>query len=835
MRYPECEPRREKMSVRRLIDPAWECFQPLATLQFHESAPLMCRCLGLWEHWVNLNRLGPMMTCSDLNRAILIDSGLPLTVQLNGELAENSILQKLQKQFQNNQNNAASGISLARLLISMGCHLQAKNVLSQIQHPYDLRLKLWIDYLALVQRNAKCSDKDAEILWLAIQGSMPPYGPETILLGFTVLRKLRSCYLKIKHFLIQAIEVSLLDERERFLVLARLYRLDSELHETSNHSRHAKELLDLSFSSLGSAEKLITASWHKHLCLETKRRVLEYAYHLAIRQKNETDAYNFANQMVILDPQCARAHLLAGEICLKLNFKEKSIEHLQQASVLGVLEKPYANFLLTKNCSERFKEHYLAKAIRSVFFRKDISCIKQTKVFPSSMEIEDLVKNAYIERENIDFKQRFLADNLLNCFAFYWLSEHVDNETRPMCAELPKIAWKIFKACPEPYFVTHGVQRALVNGFRKELLHASNGWRWVSEEQFTQFFKWCALINDSEKISLASNFSNENPLAKAYFARYLAIMGFFNEAAELLRPFAFEKNSSIEMQFVSTVYLWILHFSVTPSESAQFLQQLSSLYEMLSDCSETLRMRSTISILGTVISAKMGSLADCESWRIRAIETLQLIQKCPLFSLGDQRLLESRIFRAISYFPFISGNHKQLLHEQEHFLRLAYEISDHFTGEKEVIFRDNLFAALESSARVYEKLNRWDDALTCMKEIVEKVDRFDSKAWLQVGELYRKVGKISEALDSFLKAATIGAPHAQISYYSAGRCAEQLNDLSLAKDLFLQSALAFPGGISPLLRLSKLCETLNDQHLKEWALSNLNQLKLKPKDPLKGT
>lgn len=811
---------------KRLLDPAWECFRPLESLQFDEHAPLMCRCLGLWEYWTHPDHLGPMMVCSDLNRAILIDSGLPVSAQLSKEaFAANPSLLRALEQFQSDRSNTISSIILTRLLITMGCHSQAKDFFSQIRSPSNPRLNLWINYLNWMLESCKGNQTvNGETLWKALQDIEPPYGPEAILFGLVILRKCRSHYSEIKRFLIRAIDTSLLDVWERLLALARLYRLDSELHELSGNSETAMELLNFSFLSVAKAEETVSADWHKHLCLEMKRRLLEYAYRISVRQKKEVEAHGFSRQMITLDPLCARAHLLAGEICLKLNLEEESIEHLEQASTLGILEKPYANYLLAKCCSRKFEKYHLSKAIRSAFFRKDVARLEQADTFPSSMEIADLLSNAHLNQEGSNLKQRLLADKLLECFAAYWLPGHVSNQMRPMCAELPEIAWKAFENCADPYFTTQGLQRALVIGFRKELLHSSNAWRWVSDEQFTQFSNWCVVIGDTEKISLASNVSQGKPLAKAYFARYLATMGFFTEAIDFLKPFAISNGWAIEEQFLTTVYLWIKHFFVT-SECESFLRELHSHYEKLSKYPETLRMRSSTSILGTVISAKTRRPADCEFWRARALETLRLIQECPLFAQGDKALLESRIFRAISYLPFIKGNHDQLLQEQEHFLKLAYELSNHFTGERTIIYRDNLFAALESSARIFERLNRLDDALACMNEIVEKVDPLDSKAWLQVGEIYRKLKMIPEALNAFMNAAEAGAPHAQISYYSAGRCAEQLGNLILAKDMFLQSALAFPGGVSPLLRLAEICETLNDQQLKLWALRNLNRLK----------
>jgi tetratricopeptide (TPR) repeat protein len=810
---------------KRFLDPAWECFQPLESLQFNELAPLMCRCLGLWEYWTHPDRLGPMMMCSDLNRAILIDSGLPISHQLNQEaIITNPPLLKVLGQFQKDQDNSISGVKMVRLLLAMGCHSQAQEFFYQIRPSSNPRLGIWFSYIKWMLENSKKSQKgNEETLWTTLQNIEPPYGPEAVLLGFIVFRNCRTHYFEIKQFLIRAIGSSLLDGWERFLALSKLYRIDSELHEISGNSERAIELRDFAFLSADKGEKAVTTDWQKHLCLETKRRLFEYAYRLAIRQKKDAEAKRFSEHMIALDPLCARAHLLAGEVCLKLNLKRESAEHLQRSSVLGILEKPYANYLLAKCHSKNLNEYYLSKSVHSAFFRKDISHVDQAQTFPSSMEIADLQSNSHLNHRGLDFKQRCQTDKILNCFSPYCLSEHIGNQARPMCAQLPEIAWKAFKTCSDPYFATQGLQRALVIGFRKELLHSSNGWRWVSEEQFTRFSNWIVAMGDTDKIALSANIAQGKPLEKAYYSRYLAIMGFFNEALEFIKPFAMSNNWSIEEQFLSTVFLWIKHFFVT-ADCGDFLLELHTHYEKLSKCPETLRMRSTISILGTVISAKTQRYVDCEFWRGRALETLDLIQKCPLFAQRDKVLLESRIYRAISYVPFIMGNRDLLLQEQEHFLKLAYDLSNYFTEEKTIIYRDNVFAALESSARIFEKLGRLDEALTHMEEIAKKVDPLDSKAWLQVGELYRKLNRIPEALDSFLKAAMIGAPHAQISYYSAGRCAEQLNDLNLAKDLFLQSALALPGGISPLLRLSKLCHTLNDQQLKSWALQNLDRV-----------
>jgi hypothetical protein len=48
-------------------------------------------------------------------------------------------------------------------------------------------------------------------------------------------------------------------------------------------------------------------------------------------------------------------------------------------------------------------------------------------------------------------------------------------------------------------------------------------------------------------------------------------------------------------------------------------------------------------------------------------------------------------------------------------------------------------------------------------ESQKKLDANESKAWLQIGDIYRKFDSLPEALNAFLKAGSAGAPHAQIS------------------------------------------------------------------------
>lgn len=117
-------------------------------------------------------------------------------------------------------------------------------------------------------------------------------------------------------------------------------------------------------------------------------------------------------------------------------------------------------------------------------------------------------------------------------------------------------------------------------------------------------------------------------------------------------------------------------------------------------------------------------------------------------------------------------------------------------------------------------------SLNLMEEIVNKVDAYDAKAWIQVGEAREKRRDFENALKAFQSAIDLGVPLGAIACFRAGRTSEKTGDLKKAKHYYIRSLKFCPKGLSPLKRLSVISKKLGDSYLKDWSKANLNSLRL---------
>ncbi len=741
-------------------DPSWPFFQTLQTLSYSPEAPLMNRSLGFWRCWGQPEHIGPIMAVAHTNREILRQGGLPLKKAPD----KPSLIDSRDK------------IAFIRALFTSGAWPTA---LTYLEEEKELKayFPLWHLYLSHLLDVKKNIEK------LPSLEENTEHVPR-LLLHFLFIKDPVLQISRIENFIDQL----KIDEWEKNLWSLRLKLVINRYEDnTQDLFTHIKQI--------PSHEKLEIQT----LIEEHTRRALEHLYQ---KEKGE-DKEAIASWILKIDPNCARAHLMMAQTLLQKGQKKEAIPFLYEAIYKGVMERPIAHFLLSKIS---FSSYHLSQAKQSADYRKDQNehiCLKN-------------LSPSHVYTASDPLKELFLSNVVFRRFSSYVVPNHESKEKQPLCALIPSINWNIFQKNPDPYFETSSLQRSLVSSFRKELFYQGRGWRWCSYTDFSEAKRWFSLIHDEEKLFYLIKQPFTDIKKRVYFARYLASLGFFKEASDLLKISS--GKDQLDIFFLKTTALWIEHFFIKKPISS-FLDKLEAHYHLLPDSPEALRLKNTTIILGVVLSAKDRDISMTKKWRERGQYVLSLIQNSDFFANKDKILIDSRLHRAMCYLPFLEGNNTLLLLEQTHLLQQARLLKDHLKPSDEIIYKDNLFAALETSARILEHLKEKELALSYMKEIVETIDPLDAKAWLQVGELLNKSNQKEEALKAFLSAASVGAPHAQMAYYMAGQIAEQLNDKDMAQHCYMQSLYAFPGGISPLNKMRKLNPPT---FLKEW----LSQFKI---------
>lgn len=177
--------------------------------------------------------------------------------------------------------------------------------------------------------------------------------------------------------------------------------------------------------------------------------------------------------------------------------------------------------------------------------------------------------------------------------------------------------------------------------------------------------------------------------------------------------------------------------------------------------------------------------------------------------------MTSRFYRAVSFLPFLRQDLRQLRDDLQVFESLARDLAPSDDHEA-LVKADNLMAVLESASRTEAALGDPDRADALMEEIVARVDPYDSKAWMQVGDLHQKAGRLVEAYEAFRRAAAVGAPHARIAWFRAGRCLERLGERRGAIECHLRSLECWPAGVSPAQRVWQLATELGDSYRAAW-------------------
>lgn len=132
----------------------------------------------------------------------------------------------------------------------------------------------------------------------------------------------------------------------------------------------------------------------------------------------------------------------------------------------------------------------------------------------------------------------------------------------------------------------------------------------------------------------------------------------------------------------------------------------------------------------------------------------------------------------------------------------------------------------ESVGRSWAALGDKEKALGYFKEIVEQIDPYDSKAWIQYGDFLQNMGRAQNAREAFLNAACLGGPLTKVAWYRAGRSYERELEVFEALECYFNSIRAWIPGISPLVRIFHITKATakENAYLHSWAEAQLLRL-----------
>lgn len=254
-------------------------------------------------------------------------------------------------------------------------------------------------------------------------------------------------------------------------------------------------------------------------------------------------------------------------------------------------------------------------------------------------------------------------------------------------------------------------------------------------------------------------------------------------------------------------------------------QDIEFAFEKLGPHPKSIRMKLVLTMLGCVYHGKNKNIQSLKKWRDRGFDLIDIFKNSSSFNEFEKKLMISRFYRAVSFYPYLIKDDATLRKEAEICESNARSLTPE-TEKQKLLYKENLFPMMESMARTFAHLGEFKVSLNLMEEIVNQVDPFDAKAWIQVGELREKNGELERALEAFQCAIDLSMPLGAIACFRAGRVSEKLEDFRKAKHYYIRSLKFCPKGLSPLQRLNAISKKMGDSYLKDWSESNLNSLRL---------
>jgi tetratricopeptide (TPR) repeat protein len=220
-----------------------------------------------------------------------------------------------------------------------------------------------------------------------------------------------------------------------------------------------------------------------------------------------------------------------------------------------------------------------------------------------------------------------------------------------------------------------------------------------------------------------------------------------------------------------------------------------------------------------VHKAKVGEPAgELDAWRTQAERNLEVV-----LSKRDEftsALLLSRFHRAAAFIPQRNGDRQQVTKLMDLAEKYALAMVPANEAQK-VLQLENLYPVLESRTKEALWLGDLDLALVRAERLIE-LDGYDSRAWLELGEVRLRRGEYAPAAESYVVAATLGPPSTAIARHMAGLCFRHLGHPVLAA-LFFKGAIETDSfAISPHDQIHALPNLPALTALKQWSLSNLD-------------
>jgi len=185
----------------------------------------------------------------------------------------------------------------------------------------------------------------------------------------------------------------------------------------------------------------------------------------------------------------------------------------------------------------------------------------------------------------------------------------------------------------------------------------------------------------------------------------------------------------------------------------------------------------------------------------------------------DRHLLTSRLYRALGFLPQRRGDRAEVVRLMDLAERHALAMQP-ATPAQELLYLENLHPLMESRTKEALWLGDRELALSRSRKVVE-LDPYDSKAWIELGEVHMRRNDWAAAAEAYVVAGMLGPPASAIGRHMAGVCFRELGQDLLAAFFFKDALEIDPRGISPRDKIGELPDAAVLGALKEWSVRTL--------------
>jgi tetratricopeptide (TPR) repeat protein len=388
-------------------------------------------------------------------------------------------------------------------------------------------------------------------------------------------------------------------------------------------------------------------------------------------------------------------------------------------------------------------------------------------------------------------------------------------ERGPLCARGIEQYWIAFVDTRGPRFA---LQRALPRPFRAQLLSEAG----VAEYQ----------AEDPREVNPAIRTDRWRSVCKALdlwpelttdqqcrLARMLHALCFYSLISSLI-PDIPETEIAADADRAELAYLrasarYMLNL---PNRSVDYVDaDLSELERIVAVVPRDHVVAISGALLILVHKAKTGApVEELVEWRARAERILEAaLAKSDDFA---RALWLSRYHRAAAFVPQRQGDRAEVIRMMD--LAEHYGLAMVPTGAgQELRQLENLYPVIESRTKEALWLGDMDLALAHAQRLI-KLDPYDSRAWLELGQVRLKRKECAPAAEAYAAAAMLGPPSTAVGRHMAGLCYRDLGQPLLAAYFFQAAIETDSRAISPHDEIQRLPDLPVLAALKEWSLSS---------------